>query len=1230
MAEDATVPVAEAATVPMEEAATVPMDGEADPGAVPEKKKRGKPKDAMAPPKPKNANQVVSAKARQELKEKNPEAARDLAVMGKHLKEVWEATPQEEKDRLTAEYEKEMEIWRPKWAAYKETDHYKEFCEIKQDWLDVREKKKLFKAHSKQAPKKPQSGYMIFGGTIRDRVKEEVAAAGGGMGDIGKKISEEWQALSEAKKAEYDEMSAKQKEVFTGLYAEHKKTDIFRKFMEDKAKMDGRHKVKKLERTTYKEAPKRPKSAFQLFKDKVLKQVMEENKGAAAGELGKKVGEKWKACEGEQRAVFENEAAALKADYLAKLKDFKRKKVYTKFLYQRHLTRARENKQVHLREMPKKPRSVFSLFREDHKDEVPAGKGEGKGMSWVKAKYQEASEEEKAKYLQKEKELKAKWEEDVKAYKESEKFKEYQKTEVKIKREMTNEAMKVMTLKFLDTAPQQPPKSAFSVYVGEKRKAQAEGQEDAANEPKAKKQKTEEAKEELVKFQAEWKKLDKETKAEYEEKRKDKHKAWQEEAKAYMALPMWKEYMEEAKMLKVSVKSLLSQKKQVIKKLKNGMRLLPLPEKPTDMPQKPPSAKRLFIREKRNEVEDLSTIPGLWDGLSPEERATWDEKYTQLLNQYEEQLRAFQQSEDGKTYLKKVKQTQKSRTIAQAKDKFLVGQPKKPPSVMAMYFKQELPVLKKAQPELKGFELKKVLEDKWKNLDDEAKKPLQDKAAAADAEYEATSKLFRESENYKAYAKVLKRVSGRKAKPKGKAKGKKGKPAPTIPQPKKPENMPVKPPDAMKLYMKAQTGSGKSLGDMFKAFKELPEEEKKAYEDQASETQQKYAEEYKAWEKSEEGKKYLREKTTFGKRKRLADAKAKFLKEQPKKPPNAMFLFCAENRAEVAKANPDLKGLGPVQKKLGEMWSALSEEDKKVYTDKHAEQMAAYNEKRKEFESTPEWKSFCKIAKGSSKPAPKSKGKGKGKGQKAAPKGPSAPDGMPKKPLSAMNIFSSETKPSGGIPGIASAWRELGAEGQKQYLEKAKEQASEYETQMKAFQATADGKRYLREKAAFEKKNKLNQAKEKHLGGAAKKQPKPPPTAYQLFVQEKRQTVQGNVAEVAKTLSTMWSECAADDKATIEAKAKDLKEAYDKEMAEYKSSDAFKAYEKAVKSVSKPKSKPKKKAAKAKGKVAKVAKVKAKAAPKKGGKKAAAAADSSDSDVMGSDSDSSSSDSDSD
>ena len=106
--------------------------------AVPDQKrplkpKRGKPKDEHAPPRPKMAFQQFATTERVRLKKERPDLINDIIGMGKELAELWRKVPEEEKARMTAMQEKEMEIWYPKWAAYKETPLYKQFSEVKQD-----------------------------------------------------------------------------------------------------------------------------------------------------------------------------------------------------------------------------------------------------------------------------------------------------------------------------------------------------------------------------------------------------------------------------------------------------------------------------------------------------------------------------------------------------------------------------------------------------------------------------------------------------------------------------------------------------------------------------------------------------------------------------------------------------------------------------------------------------------------------------------------------------------------------------------------------------------------------------------------------------------------------------------------------------------------------------------------------------------------------------------------
>ena len=71
-------------------AAALPAEDQAPDGPDPGKRKRGKPKDTYAPPKPKNAYQRVSREARVRLKEQRPELATDLKAMGEAAKVEWD------------------------------------------------------------------------------------------------------------------------------------------------------------------------------------------------------------------------------------------------------------------------------------------------------------------------------------------------------------------------------------------------------------------------------------------------------------------------------------------------------------------------------------------------------------------------------------------------------------------------------------------------------------------------------------------------------------------------------------------------------------------------------------------------------------------------------------------------------------------------------------------------------------------------------------------------------------------------------------------------------------------------------------------------------------------------------------------------------------------------------------------------------------------------------------
>mmetsp|Transcript_102896 Transcript_102896/g.320623 ORF Transcript_102896/g.320623 Transcript_102896/m.320623 type:complete len:1217 (+) Transcript_102896:71-3721(+) len=1200
--------------------ATMP---EAAPEAAPEepqKKKRGKPKDDMAPPKPKNAYQKVTGEARTKIKAERPELATDLKAMGIALKEAWDATPEDVKERMTKEYEEEMAIWKPKWAAYKLTPHYKEFFEIKQDWVDARQRKKLVKKYAKEAPKRPKSAYMLFAGEIRERVQKEVMEAGGGMGDIGKKISEEWAAVPEARKEELAKQSAEMKKKFDVDYAEYKQTEAFADFCEQKAKMESKQLQKKLVRTKLDEAPKKAQSAYALFRSEVMPKVTEEHKGLGAGELGKKIAEMWVAVPAAKKEEYQAQSAKLKEQYEENFLAFKKAQKYMEYLREREQVKAKENKLLGLRTLPKRPPSAFSMYATEHKSEVEPGKGEGKGRDALMKKYAVETEEEKAKYLEKEKELKIKWMEDTQAFKESKKFLDFKATEKKIKMEFMTEASKVLTLKFFAQAPKQPPKSPFAVFVGDKRKAAGESE----SLPKDKKARIEE----LARLKEEWAKADLQTRYNCEVQKKERQAKWKEDCKEYMANDTWKEYLAECKKLKVPVQSLLKEKKKILRKLKNGMAILPLPSKPESFPVRPQTAIKKFGRDKLGEIKDKSEIPALWTQLDEETKRKYQAEADEKFAAYRAELKEFQASEEGKTYLRQLKSVGRRNRLAKAKDTYLTDLPKKPASALKNFMLKNAKAMRIQHPGVKGPEFKKLMMDKWENMDESQKTPILEEEKAKMDAYSSSLEDFKKSENWIKFKRVI------KVKAKAKAKKKSG--GPNIPKPKRPEALPQKPLDAFKSYCKEMAGAGKALGDLAKMFKELSADEREERQNAFKEKMLEYQQQTEEFDKTPEGRKYAHAIASYLKKKRLLIAKQRFMKDEPKRSPSAFTLFAGAKRADVQRENPDLKGLGPVQTKLSDMWRGLSDEERAEWTEKETKAKEEFEEKMEEFQKTPNYKKYQAIVSRLTKKPGAKKVSAKKKGIALPP----PPTNLPKKPPTGFFLFMSEKRSAGGSGGLGEmtkAWRELGAEGQKKYQDEAAEKLAQYEKDMKEFTKSVDGKKYLRLKGAAEKKDRQLKAKAKFLGGEeAPKEPKRPPSAYFLFVQETRSKLPpgGKISEVAKQLTEMWQKLTAEEKKVYEEKAEELKKQYDKDMAAYKNTASFKKYDKAIKNINKKKhgAKPKKKAL-VKGRGAGGGKGRGGGAGRgrgRGASPAKAAASDSDSDVMGNDEDNSSSSSDSD
>ena len=799
--------------------------------------------------------------------------------------------------------------------------------------------------------------------------------------------------------------------------------------------------------------------------------------------------------------------------------------------------------------MPKRPKSVFAMFAAEHKDEVPKGKGEGKGTSALKEKFKTAPEEEKKKNQAENDKLTEQWKEDVKEFKAGTKYQAFNATKSKIELEFKNEAIKVITLKFLDEAPLAPAKTAFAVFVGEKRKA--------AGEPDGQKKSKEAKREEVVKAQEEWKKLDRAVHASYDEKRQELQKTYEADVKTFMQVEKWQEYQKEAKRLRIPIKSLLYHKKKIIKKTKDGKPSplsIALPEKPDMWPSKPLNAIQIFIAEKKKTVELVSSIIEMWRTMSPEDKAPFDEQAAKQAQKFAVEMKEFKSSDEGRKYFRDTAAAQHRRRVMAARNNFLDDLPKKPEAANVVWMKKNLSKASKANPSMKRFELKGKLIEIWNTL------PAEEKEAAEKAATEKLQEFFSKMEAFKASDNWKKYQAATKVRAFGKAKG-------GIPGVKVPDSMPKKPLRAMHAFMQDQAKAGKrmNVAEAAKAFNALSPEEKQRHMGEQREREKKYAEAMLEFEKSTEGKRYSIQSKNIAKQKRLKHLKATYLKDEPVKPKTADGLWVAANRAKTLAENPDLKGLGPLQVKLAQIWKGLSAEERQEWTDKEKAEQEAYQQKVAEFQATDNYKRYKSLL-----ASALGMGKGKAKG-KSAPMimMPPKPDNLPQAPKNAYFIFEEETHANGrprGLKEVQQAWVALGAEDQKKYNQKAEEAKKQYDIDMRTFSSSADGKRYLRLKAVAERRQKLASAKSKYL--SQWKEPKRSPSPYRLFLGEKAATVKGLGKDKAKELTAKWSKLSKEEKKEYEDKAQYLKDDYDRKMKEYKNSPGYTAYVKELKRVS--------------------------------------------------------------
>jgi len=140
----------------------------------------------------------------------------------------WKEVDQETKDELKQEFDEEMVVWKKDFAAYKETDDYKNFQEKKR----AKKAKKAKKMKDPNAPKRPASAYFLYVADVRQDVVEELGKSD--IAVVGKKMGEMWRNLSDEEKSKYIETANELKIEYQEEIAEYKQSAEYADFQAQK------------------------------------------------------------------------------------------------------------------------------------------------------------------------------------------------------------------------------------------------------------------------------------------------------------------------------------------------------------------------------------------------------------------------------------------------------------------------------------------------------------------------------------------------------------------------------------------------------------------------------------------------------------------------------------------------------------------------------------------------------------------------------------------------------------------------------------------------------------------------------------------------------------------------------------------------------------------------------------------------------------------------------------
>jgi len=254
------------------------------------------------------------------------------------------------------------------------------------------------------APARPLSAYFAWQNSVRDKVTKAMPE-GSKIGDVAKKFSEMWGAMSDSAKAPFQTKYQTAMAKYKKKMEKYKTTKEYAKFQ--KAKEE--HKLDTLKNSKFKKdenKPSRPLSAYFLF-------MADEREELVAGgmthkEAMTKIGDMWTALSNAKKKPYQDKAAAAKAKYDKQVEKYKKTALYKK--YQKEKDEFYYNKKLALKRLeesrsrsksakPRAPKRSVSRSKSKKRSARKASKPKApkRSVSRSKSKARKASKPKKAK-----------------------------------------------------------------------------------------------------------------------------------------------------------------------------------------------------------------------------------------------------------------------------------------------------------------------------------------------------------------------------------------------------------------------------------------------------------------------------------------------------------------------------------------------------------------------------------------------------------------------------------------------------------------------------------------------------------------------------------------------------------------------------------------------------------------------------------------------------------------